>query len=260
VEPTSPSNSAQPAASDPDWLQLVSFEHIQALRHVQDTMRKAGVNVLVGGAFALARHVGRWRGTKDVDFFIRPADREKAVNALLSAGFEDYYDRVTYDRSWIFRGHRSDALVDLIWTLPNHVTEVDDRWYQYSVPFTMGGDEYRVIPAEELIRIKMYVMQRDRCDWPDVINLLRITGPQLDWARLLGELGDDVPLAHAVLILFNWLAPDQARTLPDWVRARFALPSVTPEQSQELERTRTWMLDSRPWYAAFLTADRPMAP
>lgn len=225
-----------------------------------ETLESAGVQSLVGGAFAMASHVGRWRGTKDVDFFIRPRDRDRAVQALLSAGFADYHDRVAYDRTWIFRGHRPDALVDLIWTLPNHVTEVDDDWYRHAGSFFLGDREYCVIPVEELVRIKMYVLQRDRCDWPDVINLFRTNSRQLNWERLFSALGDDLPLAHAVLILFNWLAPEQALQLPAWVRERFALPRAHAEHPEDLERTRTWMLDSRPWYAAFITADRPMSP
>ncbi len=260
---TTPEANTTPASAsvaEPEWARHARPELVHALDVVCDTLVKANVDALLGGAFALARHVDRWRGTKDVDFFIRPRDREAAISALLSVGFQDYHDQAPYDRSWIFRGHRPDALVDVIWTLPNHVTEVDDHWFDHAAHFTLHGRAYRTVPAEELIWIKTYVLQRDRCDWPDVINLLRAQGAHLDWSRLLSRIGDDADLVHGALIVFNWIAPEEAKNLPSWVRTKFALPSGVRNHSVDLERQRVSMLDSRPWYAALLPVDATMSP
>jgi hypothetical protein len=256
--PSSALNS--PSVAEPEWSRHVRPELLHALDVVCGTMADAEVEVLLGGAFALARHVDRWRETKDVDFFIRPRDRERAIAALLSVGFQDYHDQNRYDRSWIFRAHRPDALVDVIWTLPNHVTEVDDSWFSQAAHFTLRGRAYRTVPAEELVWIKSYVMQRDRCDWPDVINILRAKGAHLDWSRLLARVGDDAGLLHASLVLFNWLAPEHARDLPDWIRTRFNLIAPSTASPEGTERRRASMLDSRPWYAASLPVEATMFP
>ncbi len=52
-------------------------------------------------------------------------ERDRAVAALKSAGFEDDFERQAYDRSWIFRGIKDGVLFDLIWTLPNHLVGID---------------------------------------------------------------------------------------------------------------------------------------
>ena len=248
------------SVAEPEWSCHVRPGLLHALDVVCDTLARADVEALLGGAFALARHVNRWRGTKDVDFFIRPADRDRAISALLSVGFQDYHDQAPYDQSWIFRAHRPDALVDVIWTLPNHVTEVDDPWFTHAGHFTLRGRAYRTVPPEELLWIKTYVMQRDRCDWPDVINILRVKGPDLDWSRLIERAGTDGALLHANLTLYNWIAPQQAKRLPLWVRTKFSLPDLAEGDASDVERQRSALLDSRPWYAALLPVEATMSP
>src|SRR5262245_61697431 len=66
----------------------------------------AGIPFLMHGALALATYTGHWRNTKDVDVIVRPADHQRAIDALRAAGFDDYFDKEAYDRSWIFRGFK----------------------------------------------------------------------------------------------------------------------------------------------------------
>src|SRR5436190_17759057 len=61
-------------------------------------LRSANIPFLLAGGFALATFTGRWRDTKDIDFYIRPTDRKKAVAALARAGVTDYFRRLRYDR------------------------------------------------------------------------------------------------------------------------------------------------------------------
>lgn len=78
-----------------------------------------------------------------------------------------------------------------------------------------------VLPVEEMIWDKLYVMQRDRCDWPDTLNLLYAAGPTLDWQYLFGRLASDAPLG---------LPPPQA--------------------GPDTDRARADLLDRRAWFAA----------
>jgi hypothetical protein len=237
----------------------VPASQLEALHFIADRLASAKVEALLGGAFAIARHVGRWRGTKDVDFLIRPADRERAIATVLDAGLQDYFDELAYDRSWIFRAYRDDMLVDLIWTLPNHVTEVDDAWFAHAAKLTLNGRQYDVVPLEELIWVKLFVMQRDRCDWPDVINLIRTNISRVDWRRLLDRIGEQEPLLEAALILLQWVAPDAVHEVPTWIRERFHLHDRAPPSADSEER-RAALLDSRPWYAAVLPPNAMMSP
>ena len=55
----------------------------------------------------------------------------------------------------------------------------------------------KVLPLEEFLWCKMYIMQRDHCDWTDVFNLLYAIGERLDWKHLIERLEEDVPLLMA---------------------------------------------------------------
>jgi putative nucleotidyltransferase-like protein len=221
-------------------------------------LERVAVPFVLGGALALATYTGHWRNTKDIDVIIRQADCEAAVAALRTAGFEDYYDRAAYDRSWIFRGFREGVLFDVIWALPNHRVGIDDPWFQRARPLGLRGHSYAVAPAEELIRVKLYVMQRERCDWVDVLNVLAAAVETIDWRWLAERMGRDLPLLHGALALFNWMCPARAESLPEWVRRQFALPVVEAADLTATEERRVRLFDSRPWFAPLLPSDRPL--
>ena len=78
----------------------------------------------------------------------------------------------------------------------------------------------RFVPPEETLWSKLYVLQRDRCDWPDILNILYSVGPDLDWDRLLARVDEDAPLLAALVEVFRWVCPDRCRELPADARAR----------------------------------------
>jgi hypothetical protein len=184
--------------------------------------------------------------------------RERAIDALLQAGFSDYFDRESYDRSWIFRGVKDGVLFDVIWALPNHRVGIDGAWFERATSLMLNGRSYSVIPMEELIRIKLYVMQRERCDWVDVLNVLAASVEQISWPWLVERMGRDLPLLHAALAIFNWMCPGRAHALPGWLRKQFALPRVETEDFSLTEERRVKLFDSRPWFAPHQPSDRPL--
>lgn len=241
-----------------NWGALVPPAQWAVYKKAIQAARAVDVPFMLGGAFGLARYTGRWRNTKDIDFFVRESDRDRLVGALHRAGFVDYHSQLAYDRSWIYRATQEDVIVDVIWTTPNHHMVVDDEWFEHSQAVTLCDEELRVVPAEELLWIKIFVLQRDRCDWPDLINLLSAVGADLDWDRLQRRLANDLPLLHAVLLLFSWVCPAGAAALPSKVRRQFRLPKNGVTNLAELEQKRVALLDSRPWYASFQSQNEPM--
>lgn len=214
--------------------------------------------MLLGGTMALGTYTRHWRTTKDVDVIVHRRDHARAVLALQEAGFEDFFGREEYDRSWIFRGYRDEVIFDVIWELPNHRVEIDNSWFERARPLRMVGRDYSVVPVEELIRIKLYVMQRSRCDWVDVLNVLASSVTEIDWPWLVERMGRDLPLLHGVLAIFNWMCAGRANELPSWVRERFALPAIEADDVTAMEERRTRLLDSRPWFALHQPTDRPL--
>ena len=247
-----------PTAIETTWGDLIPEEQWGVFSLGVTALEANGVPFLLHGALALGLYIGRWRNTKDVDVIVRPADHERAIDALRRAGFEDYYERQTYDRCWIFRGFKEDVIFDVIWALPNHRVVIDDEWFERSRPFWLRGRLLAAVPAEELIRVKLYVFQRERCDWVDVLNVMAGAVETIDWRWLVQRMGRDLPLLHAVLAMFNWMSPNRATALPEWIREQFALPIPDVDDAAAAEERRVRLFDSRPWFALHQPSDKPL--
>ena len=253
-------NSAQAEQSrtNPTWASIVPDDQWSIYLDAIKATRKTGARFLLGGAFGLAGYTGRWRNTKDLDFFVLPSDKDKVIDALTKAEFEDYHPTLAYDRGWIYRGVRNGAIVDVIWQTPNRRTVVDEQWFQRGRPILLRGEKLALIPAEELLAIKLYVLQRDRCDWPDLINLLHCSCHSLDWDHVLFRLGPDQPLLAGLLQVFNWVSPAEARLNPAQIREQFCLAAITSQDLELPDHQRKMLLDSRPWFAAHQPTDCPL--
>src|SRR5690606_30623923 len=94
--------------NNPTWATIIPDEQWAVYLDAIRLARKTGARFLLGGAFGLAGYTGRWRNTKDLDFFVLPSDKDKVIDALTKGGFEDFYPRLAYDRGWIYRAVRDD--------------------------------------------------------------------------------------------------------------------------------------------------------
>jgi Uncharacterised nucleotidyltransferase len=240
--------SPAPSAIQPEWNERIPDEEWAVYREVIQQARSRRIRFAFGGAFATALYTGELRNTKDFDLYILPEDRERMVQAMNDAGLRDYFDRLHYDQSWIYRGSRGDIIVDAIWQMANHRAVVDQQWLTGGPEVELKGERLRAIPLEELVWSKLYVLQRERCDWTDIFNLLDAQIQLLDWEHLLRRLGDDAPLLAAALRVFVWLAPARLSAIPSAVRTRiWAFPETEPGDP-DLSRFRADLLDSRPWF------------
>lgn len=210
--------------------------------------RRRGVPFALGGAFGYATYTGDWRNTKDLDLFVVPEDRHAMIDILFSEGLDDYYPRARYDRRWLYRGCRGDTIVDIIWAMANQRAQVDRHWFAAARTVELRGEPMLVIPPEEMLWQKIYILQRDRCDWPDVLNVIYAQGPALDWAHLLDRMEQDWPLLAGLLALFSWLSPARAQALPEWLWDRLRLPATNGENPPDVDTARVCLLDNRPWF------------
>jgi hypothetical protein len=199
-------------------------------------------------------YTGKGRYTKDLDLYILPEHRDWAINVVTQCGLKDYFDAKPYDRNWIYRAHDGDVIVDSIWAMANKRADVDLGWLERGPETTMFGQKFRVIPPEELIWSKIYVLQRDRCDWPDIINLINATGPSLDWNHLLRRVEHDLPLMRGLLSVFSWVSPERAAEFPSWVWKKLDLSPAEPVADPEGRPRRPDLLDSRPWFGETMAA------
>ncbi|MFN3652674.1 MAG: nucleotidyltransferase family protein [Armatimonadota bacterium] len=208
-------------------------------------LKQAGVPFLMGGAFGLYHYTGFWRGTKDLDILVLPQDREAAIEALTGAGFSDMFQQEPYDREWIFRGTREGVIVDLIWRLANKADDIAEDWFERSCEGEFFGERVRHVSAADMCWMKLFVFQRKRCDWPDIINVIRGTRGELDWGHLLHEVRQHWRLLCALVEIFDWLCPQERHFIPK--KFRYALEERRSANLDEEEECRRDLFDTRPW-------------
>jgi len=185
----------------------------QFFRDVLLAFRRSGIPFLIGGAYALTHYTGIRRRTKDLDLFVYPRDGRRIVRTFAEEGFES---RMVCSY-WLAKIGGPEALVDIIFASRNGICRVDEAWFGHSEAGILYGVPVRVIPPEEMMWSKGYVMERDRFDGADICHLIRERAESLDWGRLLERFGDHWPVLLSHLILFGFVYPSHRGLVPDSV-------------------------------------------
>jgi hypothetical protein len=188
----------------------VSPEAREFYRNAIDVLNAAGIPFLVGGAYALQRYTGIVRNTKDFDLFLRSRDCHRALGEFAARGFRA---ELTFPH-WLGKVYWNDYFVDLIFSSGNGLVEVDDSWFAYSVADEVLGKPARLCPAEEMIRSKAFIMERERYDGADIAHLLHARARTLDWPRLCRRFGPHWRLLLSHLILFGYIYPAERSQIP----------------------------------------------
>lgn len=178
-----------------------------------ETLGGAGVPFLLGGAYAFARYTGIERHTKDIDVFVRPEDAERLLAVLGGAGCDI---ELTHPH-WLGKAHCGDEFVDVIYSSGNGIVRVDDGWFAHAVPDRVLGVPVSMIPPEEMLWSKAFIMERERFDGADIAHLLRATASGLDWPRLVDRFGEHWRLLLVHLVLFGFVYPGERDRIPAWV-------------------------------------------
>lgn len=179
-------------------------------RDVLTVLEERGLLFAVSGAFALQRHTGICRFTKDLDIFLSPEDAPTALSHLQEEG----YECEVCDPVWLAKAHRDGFFVDLITGMSNGALTVDRSWIERSHPATIVGVETRVLAPEELIASKLFVTRRERFDGADIVHVIFALRGNLDWDRILNLAGENWEMLLWVLVLFRYVYPGQSDYVP----------------------------------------------
>src|SRR5437764_13846060 len=96
--------------------------YVDCMRALDD----ARIPYVVGGGYAMAYYTGIARNTKDLDVFLKPEDRDRALNTLAARGYRTEF----FYPFWIAKAiePKTEAFIDILYSSGNGICKVDDDW------------------------------------------------------------------------------------------------------------------------------------
>jgi hypothetical protein len=124
--------------------------------------------------------MGRDRGTRDVDLFVRPEDARRALSGLDAAGFET---KIAFPH-WLYKGFKRDVLVDVIFRSSKDVL-LDDEMLRRAQQREFRGRILPIAPPEDLMIMKAVAADEDTPRyWYDALGIIA-HADGLDWDYLV---------------------------------------------------------------------------
>jgi hypothetical protein len=154
------------------------FEQIEAtLKRTVGALREAGVPFLLAGSLASWARGGP-PSRHDLDVIVKPADAERALEALGQRGMRA--ERPVEE--WLLKAWDGDVLVDLIFC-PRGL-EVTDELLERSEELHVLGTTMPVLALEDLLASKLMALDEHRLDLAPVLQIARALREQIDWQAL----------------------------------------------------------------------------
>ena len=99
--------------------------------------------------------------------------------------------------------------------------------------------QVKLVPPEEMLWSKSFIMERERYDGADVAHLLHAAAERLDWQRLLTRFAGYWRVLFSHLVLFGFIYPVERARIPSWVmeeltRLRLEAETRTPAPTDRL--------------------------
>ena len=179
-------------------------------REVLTLLEEKRVPFAVAGAFALQHHTGICRDTKDLDIFLPAEETPQALACLQQHGFRCE----VADPVWLAKAYRDSYFVDLITGMSNAVIVVDASWIKHAHPARILGIETRLLAPEEVLVSKLFVVRRERFDGADIAHIIYATRGDLDWKRILRQVGEHWEILLWALLLFRYVYPGHSTYVP----------------------------------------------
>jgi len=133
--------------------------------------------VLIGGIPSAV--YGRPRATQDLDLFVRPEDKDRALEALA----EDGFDTDKKEPEWLYKAAKKDVLCDVIFRAQGDFY-LDEAMIERAVESTYKGEKVRLVPREDLITMKVVAHAEEIGHyWHDAMALL--LSDDIDWDYLV---------------------------------------------------------------------------
>lgn len=172
-------------------------ELLETLKHAAAALRDVGVPFVLGGGLAVWARGGP-ETEHDVDLFVKPADAERAWQALEDAGFRTEEP----PEGWLYKGFRDGVMVDLIYEPTGF--EVDDEFLARADELEVHAVRMPVMRADDVLVAKLLAMREHSIDYEQALEIARTVREQIDWDEVRART-DGSPYAKAFLTLVDEL-------------------------------------------------------
>jgi len=182
-------------------------ELLEAMKRAAAVLRDAEVPyALSGGLAAYAR--GGPETEHDVDFFLKPEDAERALEALEAAGYESERP----PEEWLLKAHDRErgVLIDLIFDPSGG--PVTDEWLARAEELEVMAMRMPVATLEDVFVTKLLSVVEQEPDYSASLEIARSLREQIDWAEVR-ERTEASPFAKAFFTLVEELGIVEAADL-----------------------------------------------
>ncbi len=172
-------------------------EFVDALKRVAAILRDEEIPFALGGGLAAWARGGP-ETDHDVDFFVKPEDAERALEALEEAGMNPEKP----PEEWLYKAWDGDALVDLIFE-PEGLT-VDDDMLRRGGEMSVLSMRVPVLALEDVLTTKLLSLRETYLDYSGLLQLSRSLREQVDWQQVRRRT-EGSPFARAFFFLLEQL-------------------------------------------------------
>jgi hypothetical protein len=179
-------------------------ELLDSMKRAAAALRDAGVPYMLGGGLAAWARGGP-PTEHDVDFFVRPADAERSLEALVEAGMK----AETPPEGWLLKAWDGETLVDLIYSPAGG--DVDQGYFDRAESMEVAAQRLPVASLGDVLATKLLALNEQDPDMTSVLEIARSLREQIDWDFVRSRT-EGSPFARAFFTLVEELGIVQPST------------------------------------------------
>jgi hypothetical protein len=172
-------------------------ELIDGMKRAAAALREAGIPYMLGGGLAAWARGGP-PTEHDVDFFVLPADAERALEVLVEAGMKA--DRPP--EGWLLKAWDGETLVDLIYSPAGG--DIDSGYFDRAEQIEVAAQRLPVASLGDVLATKLLALNEQQSDMSSVLEIARSLREQIDWDFVRART-DASPFARAFFTLVEEL-------------------------------------------------------
>jgi len=147
---------------------------IDTMKRAAAALRDAEVPYMLGGGLAAWARGGP-PTEDDVDFFVLPADAERALEALVEAGMRAERP----PEGWLLKAWDGETLVDLIYSPAGG--DVDQAFLERAEEMEVAAQRLPVASLGDVLATKLLALNEQEPDMASVLEMARSLREQIDW-------------------------------------------------------------------------------